>query len=119
MAFKKELRIKIHNKYNKHCAYCGEEIALKEMQIDHIIPKFTFGYGDKSKIPNYGVDDVQNLNPSCRGCNFYKSTFTIEDFRNQLRTLHERLFKIFIVRMALRFGIINYKKFDDKFYFER
>lgn len=31
-------REQIFLKCNGHCAYCGKEITLKEMQIDHIIP---------------------------------------------------------------------------------
>lgn len=34
-------------------------------------------------------------------CNFYKSTFTLEEFRKNLETLHERLRKPFIYRLAL------------------
>jgi len=65
------------------------------------------------------ANDLNNYNPSCRGCNFYKSTFTIEGFREQMTSLHERLLKIFIVKMAIRYGIISYKPFDGKFHFEK
>ena len=33
---KKEIRENIYNKYNGHCAYCGREIAYKDMQVDHL-----------------------------------------------------------------------------------
>ena len=36
---KKEDRIKVWEKYGHHCAYCGREIKLEDMQIDHFIPK--------------------------------------------------------------------------------
>ena len=35
-------RIKIHAKHRGRCAYCGAEIALKDMQVDHIVPKANF-----------------------------------------------------------------------------
>jgi hypothetical protein len=104
---KKELRQKVWNKYNKRCAYCGTELEYKQLQVDHIDAKYLGG-----------SDELNNYNPSCRGCNFYKSTFTIDGFRTQLKSLHERLFKIFIVKMAVRYGILSYKPFSDKFYFE-
>ncbi len=105
---KKELRIKVWKKYNHRCAYCGEELDYKEMQVDHIEAKH-----------KGGKDDITNYNPSCRGCNFYKGTDTLEQFRSNLSTLHKRLNKIFIVRLAIRYGILKYKPFDGKFYFEK
>ena len=35
--FGKEIRKAVHNKYNRHCAYCGTEIPIFNMQIDHLI----------------------------------------------------------------------------------
>jgi len=106
---KKEIRLKVWNKYWKHCAYCGCELTeLKDMQVDHIHPK-----------ANGGEDKLENYNPSCRQCNFYKGTFTIEGFRNQMQTLHKRLMKPFIVRLAIKYDILIYKPFDNKFFFEK
>ena len=95
-------------KYGKRCAYCGEVIKYKEMQIDHIHPK------NKN-----GNDDFNNLNPSCRKCNFYKGVFSVDEFRNNIDSLHERLTKIFIVKLALSFGILRLKKPSKLFYFEK
>jgi len=104
---KKELRLKVWNKYGCKCAYCGEYLEYKKMQVDHIESKYLGGQ-----------NDLENYNPSCRGCNFYKSTLTIDLFRAKIKTLHERLFKIFIVKLAVRYGILSYKTFNGKFYFE-
>ena len=100
-------RQKIHAKYDGRCAYCGQEISLKQMQVDHILPK-SIG----------GSDCYKNLNPSCRLCNHYKRSSTPGKFRLKMRTLHERLEKIYIVRVALRYGIIKLNNFD-KFYYEK
>lgn len=54
----KKIREMIYTKYNGHCAYCGMELEIKDMQVDHIIPQ-RLG----------GGDDTGNLNPSCRLCN--------------------------------------------------
>jgi hypothetical protein len=106
---KKAGRKKIHEKYNKHCAYCGKTIKYEEMQVDHIIPK---------KLG--GNDNFENLNPSCRRCNHYKRALSIEKFRTVwLGKLHERLENIYIVKVALDYGIIpEIKPFDGRFYFE-
>ncbi len=31
-------RVEIHNKYDGHCAYCGCEIDISKMQVDHVKP---------------------------------------------------------------------------------
>ena len=41
---KKEDRIKVWVKYVHHCAYCGKEIKLEDMQVDHFVPKNRGGY---------------------------------------------------------------------------
>jgi len=35
----KKQRIKVYEKYNGHCAYCGKKIEYKDMQVDHIDPQ--------------------------------------------------------------------------------
>lgn len=105
---KKELREKVWKKYGCKCAYCGEDLQYEKMQIDHIEAKYLGG-----------EDDIKNYNPSCRQCNFYKGTFSIEGFKKQLATITERIKKPFIVRFALKYGIISFKPFDGKFYYEK
>ena len=78
------------------------------MQVDHIEAKYLGG-----------KDDIKNYNPSCRQCNFYKSTFSLDQFKQQLATITERIKKPFIVRLAMKYGIISFKPFDGKFYYEK
>ena len=105
---KKELREKVWNKYNCKCAYCGEDLEYKKMQVDHIEPRYLGG-----------ENDIKNYNPSCRQCNFYKGTFSLDQFKQQLATITERIKKPFIVRLALKYGIISFKTFGGRFYFEK
>ena len=70
------------------------------MQVDHI--ESVYWYDGENKIDNY--------NPACRMCNFYKSTMTIEDFRRQLGKIVERLEKVFIFRLAKKYGLIKEMK---------
>jgi len=105
---KKELREKVWKKYNCKCAYCGEDLEYNKMQVDHIEAKYLGG-----------ANDIKNYNPSCRQCNFYKSTFSLDQFKQQLATITERIKNPFIVRLAMKYGIISFKPFDGKFYYEK
>ena len=108
MSIKKLTRIKVWNKYGQRCAYCGEPITYKEMQVDHLKPK-AFG----------GSDDFDNLMPSCRTCNHYKRALSLEDYRREwLGRLHERLKKQYTIKVALKYGIIELNEFSGNFYFE-
>ena len=102
----------VHGMYDGRCAYCGKEISVKEMQVDHIEPR---AFHERSS-----VNDVRNLNPSCRSCNHYKRALPLEDFRNVwLGNLHSRLAKLYTVKVAIDYGIVTLKEWDRKFYFER
>lgn len=79
----KKIREQVYQKYNGHCAYCGCKLEYKDMQVDHVIPV----YGKD------GSNDLDNLMPTCRMCNFYKSTYSLEDFRKNLETLPENVQK--------------------------
>ena len=103
----------VHQKYNGHCAYCGRVITLKEMQVDHFVPKY------KSMSMGTVVYHPDNLMPSCRSCNHYKRASPIEYFRELLMTIHTRIAKIYIVKVAINFGIIQFKSFDGEFYYEK
>lgn len=98
----------VHQKHNGKCAYCGCDIAIKDMQIDHIHPKYLGG-----------VDDISNYNPACRSCNNRKATFSIEGFRAELEKSHERLLRDNTTyRIANRFGYLGKLTNGVVFYFE-
>ncbi len=111
---KKELRQKVHFKYCGKCAYCGKDVAYKDFQVDHIISQNRFHGRSRSK-----ANDFENLNPSCRRCNHYKRSYTLEDFRHLMKTIHERIAKQYINKVAIDYDIITLNPFDGKFYFER
>ena len=132
---KKELREKVWNKYNCHCAYCGDEIKYKDMQVDHIIPKSNWDnvmmYKDKisywnKKVPDFlkyltsiDLNHIDNLNPSCRVCNKFKDTFSLEMFRSELMEQAKRAFKTnSSYRRALKFNQIKETPREIIFYFE-
>ena len=132
---KKEIREKVYNKYKRHCAYCGKEIEYKNMQVDHIIPKW-HNWSDE-KIERYnnrssfgmvlthnnkmikGTDDFDNLNPSCRRCNHHKATLTIEKFREIISNKPKVLKEESAYRIAIDFGLVTETDIMVEFYFER
>lgn len=114
---KKELRMKVWDRYNKHCAYCGKELEYKDMQVDHYMPKHAFG--KNGIIAGRHINDDENLMPSCRRCNHYKRGDWPEQFRKKMTTLHERILKQYINKVALDYGIITVKPFSGEFYFEQ
>lgn len=117
---KKEVRQQVHKKCGGRCAYCGEEVTLKTMQVDHIRPKRNFHYGLRSEIPDYDVDDIRNLNPSCRKCNNFKTAMSLEEFRQQLESQVDRARRYSVnFRMAEKFGLIRAEERSIVFYFER
>lgn len=105
----------VFNKYNGHCAYCGVEMDIKAMQVDHLIPQrlgYTFRHHE-------AIHCEENYMPSCRSCNNYKSGNPIEAFRlsieNQIKVLRRDRPTF---RLDERFGLIECTPKDVVFYFE-
>lgn len=122
MMIGKELRKFIWNKYNGHCAYCGKEIDMKQLRVDHINPIWRGHDVAKTNIYGHerGTDDVNNLNPSCARCNTWKHTWTIEQFRREIELQVERLEKYQGgFRLAYDFNLISKNKNEVTFYFEK
>ena len=104
----KAQRLNVYNLFGGRCAYCGKPIAYEDMQVDHVVP-----------LHNGGADNESNYFPACRMCNYYKSTLTIEKFREQLGLLKGRLAKDFTYRLAQKYGLIRECNKPVEFFFER
>lgn len=105
----KEQRKLVYQMYDGRCAYCGCELELKDMQVDHF--NSVYAYDGKNEIENYM--------PSCRQCNFYKSTGTVEQFRQNLKeTMLKGLKKTFQYRLLVKYDLIQENDKEIKFYFE-
>lgn len=100
----------VHSKYGGRCAYCGQEITLKQMQVDHYYPK---------RMPNIDVNHIDNLMPACKLCNHYKRAQMPEVWRVTMMTLHKRIENIYINKVGVNFGMVTIKPWDGKFYFEK
>lgn len=119
---KKERQI-VYEKYDGHCAYCGCELELKDMQIDHIVPVGLSSYGNKESqclIDEGKINELNNLLPACRQCNFYKGMRGLDGFRSRLKdTLWNTCTDTFQARLAMKYGMIVKHEWDGKFYFEQ
>ena len=116
----KAMRQRVFDKYNGHCAYCGCELEITDMQVDHLQPIASdFYWHPRHRVSQEEIEGLNNLMPSCRQCNFYKGIYHIDTFRRELKTLMERVRKPFIFRLAEKYRMVEEKKWDGKFYFER
>ena len=106
-------RIKIYNKYEGHCAYCGREITIKKMQIDHYWPQYLAHFQ-----PDKDNNRDENLMPSCQKCNIHKHGMRPEEWRKELGLQITRLRKNSQFDRALRFGQIEITEKPIVFYFE-
>ena len=112
MVISKKLRETVYEKYNGHCAYCGREIAYKDMQVDHFMPLRARGIEDS------GTDDISNLMPSCRMCNHYKRANSLETFRRYIQEIPKKLRENYIYKVGVAYGNVIENEKSIVFYFE-
>lgn len=101
---KTEVLIKTHGR----CAYCGQNLCLDTMQVDHVMP-----------IASGGADILSNMFAACAGCNKAKGAYTVDKFREKIHKWLRYMEKDSITyRNARRFGLIEEKPRKIVFYFE-
>lgn len=103
----------VYKRYDGHCAYCGIEIDITEMQVDHFWPQFLAHFQ-----PDLDKDRPENLMPSCRKCNNFKGGMRPEMFRKELELQTSRLKKNAQFDRAFRFGQVEITENPIVFYFE-
>jgi hypothetical protein len=113
MAISKSKREAVYRKYKGHCAYCGREIAYKDMQVDHFHPLRAWG------IEDAGTDDLDNLMPACRMCNHYKRANSLETFRQYIEEIPRKLRDNYIYKVGVAYGEVVEQAHPVKFYFEQ
>jgi len=92
MASKKAERQKIYEKCNGRCAYCGDELT-KGWHKDHMNPivRNSEWNREKGRFKSVGTyrkpenEDFDNLYPACAKCNIQKNSFTVEQFRENIK----------------------------------
>lgn len=104
-----EERKKVFDTYNGRCAYCGTQITLSGMQIDH-----------KKPLAIGGEDEFNNMIPACRSCNKYKHTLDIEGFREYLSGIPKRVRRDDVAfQVGERYGVLQVNDVPVVFYFEK
>lgn len=105
-------REQVYDKCGGHCAYCGCELALKDMQVDHIVAF--------NLVQDENTETMLNYLPACRSCNHYKSTLSLEHFRRCVERFPEVLMRDSVTyKNAVRFGLVEPKPHKVVFYFDK
>ena len=123
---KKTDRELIFNKYDGKCAYCGCELT-KGWHADHIEPIVRdFIYNkNKQRFETKGIcrnpenDNLQNYNPSCPSCNIQKNSYTLEQFRENIKQFINSLNQYSTqYKFAKKYGLVFETDIEVKFHFE-
>jgi 5-methylcytosine-specific restriction endonuclease McrA len=123
---KKTDRELIFNKYDGKCAYCGCEL-IKGWHADHIEPIVRdFIYNkNKQRFKTNGVcrnpenENLQNYNPSCPSCNIQKNSYTLEQFRENIKQFLNSLNQYSTqYKFAKKYGLVSENDIEVKFHFE-
>ena len=118
MTFSRKVREAVYAKYAGRCAYCGQEINIKDMQVDHFVP-VARNWPDGWLREKRGTDDISNLMPACRACNYRKGMDTLEQFRDNLEHGLVCCQRDFTYRMMVRYGLIEERRHRIVFFFEK
>lgn len=122
----KEIREAVFKKCGGRCAYCGCELK-KGWHIDHIQPVVRDSKWDsqKGKFIQTGTcrkpqnDSLENYNPACPSCNIQKNSFSIEEFRKNIKQFVSSLNQYSTqYKFAKRYGLVTENDIEVKFYFE-
>ena len=122
---KKDRQI-VFDKYKGKCAYCGCELQ-KGWHVDHIEPIVRdFIYNKrKQRLETNGIcrnpenENLQNYNPSCPSCNIQKNSYTLEQFRENIKEFVNSLNQYSTqYKFAKKYGLIQETEIEVKFYFE-
>ena len=110
-------RTEVYAKYGGHCAYCGAKITQAQMQVDHLIPMELY---EAYAAIGQDLDTMDNYMPTCRSCNHYKSSMTLEKFRAAIERFPTVLVRDSVTyRNAVRFGMVKSNPHKLTFYFEQ
>lgn len=126
MYIPKALRQQIKQKYGGKCAYCGNTLT-KGWHVDHleaIVRDFKYNsktqrYQSTGTCQKPHNNTPENFNPSCASCNIQKGSYTIEQFRENIKQFLNSLNKYSTqYKFAKRYGLVREINNEVTFYFE-
>lgn len=113
-------RQEVYDKCGGHCAYCGCELALKDMQVDHVVPMARSFDCFHATETAEELDVMSNYLPACRSCNHYKGSSSLAGFRKNVECFPQVLMRDSVTyKNAVRFGLVEPKPHKVVFYFEK
>ena len=102
-------RARVLQRFGGLCGYCGKRQAK---EVDHI------DSCHRNKPRGSSFTD-EELMPACKRCNYWKHTFTIEEFRAEIAAQRTRILQNSGVIMAMEYGLVELTETPVVFYFER
>ncbi len=127
MRLTKKQREALKQKYDGHCAYCGE-ILGDRWHADHLKAvwrKMAVQEGSGRLVPTGELhkpehDTLENIMPACAPCNISKGPMDLEVWRDWLTGHIVSLNKFHpVYRMVKRFGLVQETGIPVIFYFEQ
>lgn len=123
----KAVRQRIYDKYKGRCGYCGDYLKIKDMTIDHIIPKSIFieTILSKKNIPTFlkhlttqDVSHIDNLMCCCKVCNAWKGTKHLNQFKKEITKSISYIRNDINFKIGVKYKLIIESEPDIKFFFE-
>ena len=102
-----DFKRKVFEKLKGRCAYCGNDITIDNMTVDHKKPK-----------SKGGSLSFSNCVPSCKRCNELKADGNIEDMKKKIEKTIKSLSKNKDFQILKKYGFVKLKKEPIIFYFE-
>lgn len=107
----------IWDKSNGKCWYCGEPLG-ERWDADHFHPVIRHPGTNKMLCPEFDV--IDNLVPSCKPCNNFKHSNTIEGFRFTISEQFKNVPKNSTgMRQLMRLNLVEIEKKPVVFWFEK
>lgn len=91
-----EFKRTVFNKFEGRCAYCGNQITIDNMTVDHKVPR-----------SKGGSVCLKNCLPSCKRCNELKADGTIGEMRSKIENLNKTIKKNKEYQMLKKYGLIS------------
>lgn len=94
MAVKKSHKMYIYKRDGGKCYYCGKELSVRQISLDHYLPR-----------SSSGTDDIFNIVLSCKKCNREKT----DSVPNNYQEVLIKLFKKAVVDRKVTFPCAKLK----------
>jgi len=110
----------ILSKFDDRCAYCGCELDMDSLNVDHVVSKQAYRRIKEDLPSNFEVDGIDNLFPACQSCNCSKCDGSVEWYRDKIHELRTSLLDLSPkVKIAMRLGYLTFSNKPIIFHFEK